>query len=82
MPTPLGKKERTGLIRHFLSGLSFPKLFLLLCGLFIADAFFPDPIFFVDEIMLGILTVMFGMLKNRKATPVEKSHQIQPPRET
>lgn len=46
-----------------LSRMRFPQLFLLLGALFVADFFFPDPILFVDEIMLLVLTVMAGMWK-------------------
>jgi hypothetical protein len=65
MATLPNKKERQGLLRRYLSGLSFPKLFLLLGGLFVVDLFIPDPIPFLDEAVLGILTVMVGMLRDR-----------------
>ncbi len=68
MPTLPNKKERQGLLRGYLSSLSFPKLFLLLGGLFALDLFIPDPIPFMDEAVLGILTVMAGMLRNRSKT--------------
>lgn len=66
------KKTRQGILRRYLSGLSFPKLFLLLGGLFVLDLFVPDPFPLFDEAVLGILTVMVGMLRNRrKDEPVE-----------
>lgn len=70
------------MIRQFLSGLSFPKLFLLLCGLFVLDAFVVDPIPFVDEAILGILAVMFGMWRNRKGDKLKDSAELPPSHET
>jgi hypothetical protein len=68
MALPVGKEEREGFIRRFVSGLSFPKLFLLLSGLFFLDLLVPDMIPFLDEMFLGALTVLFGMWRERKAT--------------
>ena len=65
MPTPIGKEERQGVIRQFLSRLRFPQLFLLLVGLFTVDMFTPDPIFLIDEAILGVLAVMLGMWRGR-----------------
>ena len=64
MPT-IGKRERQGLIRQFLSGLRFPQLFLLLAALFTVDMVTPDPIFLLDEAILGVLAVMLGMWRKR-----------------
>jgi hypothetical protein len=66
MPTPLGRKERQGLIRRFASRLSFPKLFFVLTALFILDFFIVDPLPFVDEAILGILAVMVGMWRGKR----------------
>ena len=67
MPLPVNKADREGAIRRFISGLSFPKLFLLVSGLFLLDLAVPDMIPFLDEILLGSLTVLFGMWRERKA---------------
>jgi hypothetical protein len=66
MAIPVSKEERDGVIRRFVSGLSFPKLFLLLSGLFLLDLAVPDMIPFLDEIFLGTLTVLFGMWRDRR----------------
>jgi hypothetical protein len=72
MPTPTksleraGKEAREGVFRRFVSGLSFPKLFFLLTGLFLLDAFFPDPIPFIDEAILGTLAVVLGSFRQRR----------------
>ena len=68
MPLPVDKEERQNLIQRFVSGLSYPKVFLLLSGMFLLDLLVPDMIPFLDEIFLGTLTVLFGMLRERKAT--------------
>jgi hypothetical protein len=49
-----------------LSGLSFPVLFLVLTALFIVDAFFPDPLPFIDEAILGTLAVLLGTWRQRR----------------
>ena len=46
--------------------LRFPTLFLILGGLTLLDVLVPDLVPFIDEIGLGLLTVLFGMWKNRK----------------
>jgi hypothetical protein len=50
---------------RWLGRLGFPKLFLLFAGLFVLDFVTPDPIPFVDELMLGIGTLLFAAWKNR-----------------
>ena len=65
MPTSIGKEERQGVIRQFLSRLRFPQLFLLLVTLFTVDMVTPDPIFLIDEAILGVLAVMLGMWRSR-----------------
>jgi len=53
-------------ISERLSGLRFPTLFLLLIALFLLDLFIPDFVPFVDEILLGIVTLIVGNLKRRR----------------
>ena len=65
MAPPIGKAERQGLIRGFLSRLRFPQLFLVLVALFTVDMITPDPILLLDEAILGVLAVMFGLWRNR-----------------
>ncbi|MBN1653464.1 MAG: hypothetical protein JXA30_06775 [Deltaproteobacteria bacterium] len=47
--------------------LRFPTLFLVLAILTLVDFVVPDFIPFLDEIGLALLTVLFGMWKNRQA---------------
>ena len=46
--------------------LRFPTLVLILGLLTLIDLIIPDFIPFIDEIGLALLTVLFGMWKNRK----------------
>lgn len=47
------------------TGLRFPKLFLLAIVLFIIDLVIPDIVPFVDEVILGAVTVGLGLLRKR-----------------
>lgn len=45
--------------------LRFPALFLLTAALFVVNLLVPDPLPFVDEILLGLVTLMLGAWKDR-----------------
>ncbi|MES9992020.1 MAG: DUF6116 family protein [Candidatus Thiodiazotropha sp.] len=47
--------------------LKFRQLFLLTASLFAVDLLIPDFIPFVDELLLGLLTLLFGSWKKSKA---------------
>ena len=53
------------LLMRWLGGLRFPQLFLLFAGLFAIDFVIPDMIPFVDEILLGLATLLLASLRNR-----------------
>ena len=63
---PTDPRERQGLIQQLASRLRFPTLFVLVATIFVADLLIPDLIPFVDEILLGLLTVLLGSLRNRR----------------
>jgi len=46
--------------------LRFPTLFLITLGLFVIDLVVPDPIPFVDEILLGLGTLLFASWRKRR----------------
>lgn len=75
----IGKKERAGLIKGFASRLKFPWLFLLIAVLFIVDLLFPDPILFLDEVILGLLTVMLGIWREKRGEKQRPMKNITPP---
>ncbi len=68
MPTPSRTPVQT-LIERLAPSLRYPYLFLLLLVLFVADLFLPDPIPFVDEVMLALLTFLVGSWRTRKKVP-------------
>ena len=49
--------------------LRFPVLFLLLAAITAADLIVPDILPFVDELVLALLTAIFGLWRNRRAPP-------------
>lgn len=49
----------------FAEKLRFKQLFLVTLGLFVLDLLIPDFIPFVDELLLGLLTLLFGAWKKR-----------------
>lgn len=53
-------------VERFAGRLRFPVLFFLTAALFVADLFVPDAIPLVDEVLLGLATVLFGSWKRRK----------------
>ena len=46
--------------------LRHPTLFKLTAAAFLVSALLPDPIPFIDEIVLGLATLLFANWKNRK----------------
>ena len=56
-------------IRRFLERRRFPTLMLLGAVLFIANLLVPDPLPFVDEILMLIATVAIGSVRSRKEPP-------------
>ena len=55
-------------VLRWLARLSYPRLFMLTAGLFVVDLLVPDMIPLVDEILLGLGTLLLANWKNRKAT--------------
>ena len=69
----IGKMARGGLVGIVLrwaSSLRFPIVFSLMAILFIFNLFVPDVIPFVDEIIMGLVTLLLANL--RKKPVVEK----------
>ena len=50
----------------FLGKLSFPRLFVVTAGLFLADVLIPDFIPLADELLLGMGTLLLASWKKRK----------------
>ncbi|KAF7598005.1 MAG: hypothetical protein CGU28_15105 [Candidatus Dactylopiibacterium carminicum] len=49
----------------FARKLRFPNLFLLVLGLFVVDLILPDFIPFIDEILLGLGSLLLAAWKQR-----------------
>jgi len=62
-------------LRRHVESLSFPKLFLLTGTLFLVTLVVPDPLPFVDEILLGLLTLMIGSVRRRKTSSQDSSER-------
>ena len=69
--TPEKRGAGAGLLATFLGGLRFPQLFVVLAVIFLVDLVVPDLLPFADELLLGLLTLMTGMLRDRRG-PREK----------
>ncbi len=62
----------SALIFRIAPRLRFPQLFTLILGLFLLDLVIPDLIPFVDELILGLATLLLGSWKARKEEPHEE----------
>ena len=51
----------------FANQLKFKYLFFLVTGLFVIDLFVPDMIPLIDEIILGLLTIILANWKKEKS---------------
>ncbi|KAB2958492.1 MAG: hypothetical protein F9K18_12075 [Thermoanaerobaculia bacterium] len=56
-------------IERVASRMKFPQVFSVLLVLFVIDFLVPDLIPFVDEILLGLGTVAFGLWREKLAPP-------------
>lgn len=55
-----------------LSKLAYPKLFLLMAALFAFDLLVPDFIPFIDEILLGVGTLLLSRITTRGSSSPTK----------
>ena len=65
------------LVARYAMRLRFPQLFAFTGTLFLLDMLIPDLIPFMDEMMLGLLTLLLGMW--RKDSPVAEGELPKPP---
>ena len=61
MPNPLLSP-----VMRFFSRLSYPRLFALTAALFAFDLVIPDFVPFIDELLLGLGTLLLANWKKRK----------------
>lgn len=60
-------------ILGFLGRLSFPRLFVIAATLWAIDMVIPDFIPFIDELLLGIGTLLLASLRKRRAPEVQST---------
>lgn len=53
-------------VTHAAGHLRYPKLLALTAAVFVVDLFIPDFIPFVDEILLGLMTLLLSRLRTRR----------------
>ncbi|MBC7656073.1 MAG: hypothetical protein H7147_02745 [Frankiaceae bacterium] len=69
-----------GPIFAFAGRLRFPTLFLITAGLFVFDLVVPDFVPFIDEIMLGLGTLILSSWKRGRGEPGPPDLPPPPPR--
>lgn len=65
----------TSFVERIGSRLKFPQLFAFTATLFVLDLLIPDLIPFIDEILLGLATLLLGTMRR----PVEPPLAAKPP---
>jgi hypothetical protein len=55
------------LLGRYGAGLRFPHLLLLTGACFALDLVLPDGLPFLDEILLGLMTLLFAVWRSRRA---------------
>ena len=66
-------------ILGFLGRLSFPRLFLVAFTLWAVDMVVPDFIPFIDELLLGIGTLLLASFRKRKELVTPDAPAAKPP---
>jgi len=56
---------------RYAQGLRFPQLFLATAAVFVVDLIVPDLIPFADEALLGLLTLLLGTVRRRRASAAD-----------
>ena len=65
----VSKKTVLGMLPKAVAGLRFPQLFLVTLALFLADLLIPDLIPFIDEILLGLASLLLASWKRKPGPP-------------
>lgn len=69
------------LINRLIPGIRYPWLFAILAGLFAIDLVTPDPIPFLDEMVLAVLTFLAASWRTRGSDEPQPPIDITPPDE-
>jgi hypothetical protein len=65
----------TGPLMGFASRLRFPTLFFVTLALWVINMLVPDPIPLIDEIVMGLLTLMLATWKKGKQAPADSERE-------
>jgi hypothetical protein len=65
------------LVLRFARGLRFPYLFALTAVLFVASLLLPDTLPLVDEILIGLVTLLLGSLRKSRASRTEQPTAVE-----
>jgi hypothetical protein len=65
-------------ISRLIPGIRFPWLFAILAGLLAIDLVVPDPIPFIDEAILTLLTVLAASWRSGRDEPVPPPRDVTP----
>jgi hypothetical protein len=60
---------------RYASNLRFPRLLAVTVALFVLDLLFPDVVPFVDEILLGHISLLFASLRKRSGETSQKDEK-------
>ncbi len=79
--SPIPAAARQGLVQRALERLNlrFPTLFVIFLVLTVVDFLVPDPIPFMDEILLALVTLMLGLWKDRRKGARAPAQVVPPP---
>lgn len=74
---PMHEAQQSPWLYRLIAGLNlrFPTLFLLLAGLTLVDLVTPDPLPFVDELFMILLTLLVGSWKAHRTTRAARDSQ-------
>ena len=62
-----------GILLRWASRLRFPYLFALTAALFVLNLFVPDAIPMADEIVMGLVALLFGSMRKKGAQETASS---------
>lgn len=64
-----------GWFLNYARKLKYPQLFKWICALFLIDLIIPDLVPFVDEILLGLATLMLASWKKRDSEEPQENRE-------
>ena len=62
-------------LMRYASNLRFPRLLVVTSALFVIDLLFPDMVPFVDEILLGLISLLLASFRKRTGETPRKDEK-------